>query len=124
MSIESTPHVLVVDDYERIADSLARILNIHGFRAVPTYSGERAVQLAATQPFDHLISDVVMHPINGIEAAIAIRGLLPHCKILLTSGNNRTSRLLLEAQAQGHDFMVLAKPIYPELILDILRNNQ
>lgn len=113
--------VLVVDDYKRTADSLAQILNTNGFQAVSSYSGERAVQLAAMQPFHYLISDVVMDSMNGIEAAIAIRRLHPECKILLISGNHDTNDLLLEAKELGPDFDVLAKPFPPELMLDILR---
>ena len=99
MDIESKPQVLVVDDDQIIADSLAQILNIRGFQAVAAYGGERAVQLAAIEPFDHLISDVVMHPMNGIETAIEIRRLIPECKILLISGNQDTGRL--DARCQG-----------------------
>jgi len=123
MSTESKPQVLVVDDDKVIADTLAQILIIHGFPAVATYSAQRAVQLASIQPFDHLLSDVIMHPMNGIELAIAFRHRHPECKILLMSGNNDTSHLMLEARALGHDFEVLAKPVHPQLILDRLCND-
>jgi CheY-like chemotaxis protein len=123
MGSESKPQVLVVDDARVVADTLAQILNQNGFQAFAAYSGEQALQLASAQHFDHLISDVVMDGINGIEAAIAVCGLLPQCTILLMSGNNDTSQLLLEAEGRGHSFDVLAKPIHPLVILDILRNS-
>ena len=123
MDPESKPQVLVVDDDKVIADTLAQILIIHGLPAVATYSAQGAIQLAAIQPFDHLLSDVIMHPMNGIELAIAFRHRHPECKILLMSGNNDTSHLMLEARALGHDFEVLAKPVHPQLILDRLCND-
>ena len=72
MGSESMPQVLVVDDAKIVADTLAQILNLNGFQAVAAYSGEQALQLASVQHFDHLVSDVVMDGMNGIESAIAI----------------------------------------------------
>ena len=71
--------VLVVDDEELIANSLVQILNMFGFDASPLYSGFHAVDRANTAAFDVLISDVVMNGMTGIEAAIAIRRVLPDC---------------------------------------------
>jgi CheY-like chemotaxis protein len=123
MGSESKPQVLVVDDAKVVADTLAQILNLHGFQAVAAYSGEQALQLAGVQHFDHLVSDVVMDGMNGIEAAIAVCGFLPQCTVLLMSGNNDTSRLLREAEDRGHRFDILAKPVHPLLVIDKLRNS-
>jgi CheY-like chemotaxis protein len=110
------PKVLVIDDDPANADTLAMVLNISGFEATAVHSAERALELAQQAPFDHLITDVVMNGMNGmngIDAAIAIRQVLPDCRILLISGNNDTSKLLDAAIAQGHTFDILAKPIHP-----------
>ena len=114
-------NVLVVDDEPLIADSLAEILNMVGFNASSEYSGSHAIDRAATAPFDVLISDVVMDGITGIDAAIKIRIILPNCKVLLVSGNNRTADLLKDAHERGHNFDILAKPVHPSLIIDWLK---
>lgn len=75
---------------------------------------------AASAPFDVLISDVVMEGMSGIEAAIEIRKLLPNCKVLLMSGNNRTFDMLEYAHEREHDFDILAKPFHPTVIIDML----
>ena len=123
MGSESMPQVLVVDDAKIVADTLTQILNQNGFQALAAYSGEEALQLASVQRFDHLVSDVVMDGMNGIEAAIAVCSLLPKCTILLMSGNNDTARLLSEAEGRGHRFDILPKPVHPLAILDKLRNS-
>ena len=64
------PKVLVADDERVIADTLAMILNQSGFEARAVYSGERALELAATLKPDMLISDVIMADLNGIDAAM------------------------------------------------------
>ena len=88
------PKVLVVDDERVIADSLAMILNQSGFEARAVYSGEKALEAAPELKPDMLISDVIMAGLNGIDAAIRIRALLPQIKILLFSGQAATADLL------------------------------
>jgi CheY-like chemotaxis protein len=68
-----------------------------------------------------LISDVIMTGITGIEAAIATRQKMPHCKILLFSGQAATADLLEKARLHGHEFEILAKPVHPTDLLAKLR---
>jgi DNA-binding response OmpR family regulator len=116
------PKVLVADDERVIADTLAIILNQSGFDATAVYTGERAVEIARTLQPDMLISDVIMTDLNGIDAAIRIREMLPACKILLFSGQAATADLLDRARNQGHEFEILAKPVHPQDLLARLRS--
>ena len=116
------PKVLVADDERVIADTLAIILNQSGFQATAVYSGETAVETAETLRPDMVISDVMMADLNGIDAAIKIRGMLPSCKILLFSGQASTADLLDRARVQGHEFEILAKPVHPQDLLARLRS--
>jgi len=116
------PKVLVVDDERVIADTLSMILNQSGFEARAVYSGEGALELAASFSPDMLISDVIMADLNGIDAAIRIRALLPGIKILLFSGQAATADLLEKARAQGYEFEILAKPVHPQDLLTKLRS--
>jgi CheY-like chemotaxis protein len=113
--------VLVVDDERVIADTLAMILNQSGFQARAIYSGEGAVEMATTFEPDMLISDVIMADLNGIDAAIRIRELLPKIKILLFSGQAATADLLDDARKKGYEFEILAKPVHPQDLLNKLR---
>jgi CheY-like chemotaxis protein len=115
------PRVLVVDDERVIADTLAIILNQSGFSASAVYTGTAAVERAKEDRPDLIISDVIMPDMNGIEAAIRIRQLLPGCKILLFSGQAATADLLEKARQEGHEFEILAKPVHPQDLLAKLR---
>jgi CheY-like chemotaxis protein len=120
-STNSKPRVLVADDEQVIANTLAIILNQNGFEARAVYSGEKAIEaLDSFQP-DMLISDVIMTGMTGIEAAIQTRAQLPGCKILLFSGQAATADLLERARTQGHEFEILAKPVHPTDLLAKLR---
>jgi CheY-like chemotaxis protein len=120
-SNHSMKRVLVADDEQVIANTLAIILNQAGFEARAVYSGEKAIEeLDSFQP-DMLISDVIMTGMTGIEAAIETRKKLPQCKILLFSGQAATADLLERARTQGHEFEILAKPVHPTDLLAKLR---
>lgn len=122
MSQNSTkPKVLVADDERVIADTLAMILNQSGFEARAVYSGEKALELAPDFQPNMLISDVIMADLNGIDAAIRIREVLPQIKILLFSGQAATADLLEKARAEGYEFEILAKPVHPQDLLNRLR---
>jgi CheY-like chemotaxis protein len=115
------PKVLVVDDERVIADTLAMILNQSGFDARAVYSGEKAIEMASTFTPDMLITDVIMADLNGIDAAIMIRSILPKIKILLFSGQAATADLLEKARAKGYEFEILAKPVHPQDLLSRLQ---
>ena len=116
------PRVLVADDEQVIANTLAIILNQAGFEARAVYSGEKALEMLDGFQPNMLISDVIMTGMTGIEAAIKTREKLPTCKILLFSGQAATADLLERARSQGHEFEILAKPVHPQDLLARLRS--
>jgi len=117
-----TPHILVIDDDTAVANTVAMVLNMDGFEATVAYSGETGVELARNREFDFLVTGVVMPRMNGIEAAIEIRKLLPKCKVLLVSGDNDSNALLQDALSRGYKFEILAKPVHPLVLFQTLRS--
>jgi CheY-like chemotaxis protein len=113
----TSPRVLIADDERLIADTLALILKRAGFEAEAVYSGERAVETARLHCPDIFLADVVMTGMTGIDAAIAIAGFNPECRILLLSGQAATADLLHDARLRGHHFEVLLKPVHPSQLL-------
>jgi CheY-like chemotaxis protein len=118
---ETKPKVLIADDEQIIADTLAAILNQGGFEARAVYSSAKAVEVAhAFQP-DLLVSDVIMSGVDGIEAAIRIKSLLPHIRVFLLSGQTATAELLERRNAAGQGFEILTKPLHPRDLISRLR---
>jgi DNA-binding response OmpR family regulator len=116
--------VFIVDDEKTIADTLGVILRQSGYEAHVFYDAQSALlQLDSVLP-DLVITDVVMPQMTGVELAVVIKQRHPACKILLFSGNARTSDLLADVREQGHDFELLAKPIYPTDLLARIANVQ
>jgi CheY-like chemotaxis protein len=107
------PRIFVVDDEPVIASTLAAILQMHGFSATFFTSPLEALAAARAKSPDLLISDVEMPDLSGIELAIKMKAQYPKCKILLFSGRPSTLDLLESARAQGHNFDLLLKPVFP-----------
>ena len=117
-----TPHVFVVDDEAVIAETVAMILRTKGFECSPFTNPLEALRAASVAPPDLLITDVMMPELSGFDLAIAIRELLPNCKVLLFSGKAASASLLDAARAGGYDFELLAKPVHPEDLLERIRS--
>jgi CheY-like chemotaxis protein len=79
-----------------------------------------ALEVAGELKPDVLISDVIMTGMTGIEAAIHILEVVPTCRVILFSGQAATADLLERAEAKGHRFELLAKPVHPQVLLDHL----
>ena len=116
--------ILVIDDEEAIADSLAEILNHGGYDAHAFYSGNEAIESARKQCPDMVLSDVIMPKLNGIDTVLAITRICPRTRIVLFSGQAGTTDLLKNARAQGHNFELLPKPVHPEQLLKRLSKKE
>ena len=112
--------VLVVDDDIRVADSLAKILSASGYEAVPAYSAEAAMKLAARLTPHAVISDIVMGPVSGIELANHMRENFPNCKVLLISGHASASDFGQRLLSRSSGLQFAPKPVAPDRILEFV----
>jgi len=113
--------IIVIDDEALIADTVAEILNHEGLDATPVSNPAEAIRLAQTMQPDVVLSDVIMPGMNGIEAGIKIREIVPRCRVILFSGQAATVDLLEKARKQGHHFDILGKPVKPEQLISAIR---
>jgi PAS domain S-box-containing protein len=110
--------VLLVEDEDLVRALARRALERAGYEVHVASSGEEALRLAlsARQPFDALVTDVVMPRMNGPELARAIsdhRGPLP---VLFVSGYTADHLGELPREAA-----FLAKPFRPGELVERLR---
>ena len=113
--------VLVADDEEVIAHTLATILNLAGYEVCAVYDGETAVKLLNLFKPNLIITDVTMPGTTGVEIAFAAQSTLPRCKILLFNGQTALHQLLGDPAAGDLPFEVITKPIHPADLLALLK---
>lgn len=70
---------------------------------------------------DLLLADVNMPGINGIELAEQVAHEIPRCQVILFSGHVDTAPLLAAARKGGLTVECLAKPVFPEVLLEKVR---
>jgi CheY-like chemotaxis protein len=116
--------ILVVDDQRMIADTTTEILNQAGFEAFAAYDGYAALEIAAKLHPEFLLTDVMMPLMNGMDLAIAITRMFPETKILLFSGQAGIADILEKGQGEGYVFELVAKPIHPDKLIDLLKKKQ
>ncbi len=107
--------ILIVDDDEAVAGSLARLLEHAGHTARVADGGEMGLRLYREQTFDMVISDVVMPGMGGATFVARLRALDPRAQILVMTGQSGSvqAELMLRAGAFG----LISKPF----VVDDLR---
>ena len=113
--------VYVVDDEKVIATTLAAILQNSGFEARSFVDPLEALLAAEFQEPDLLITDVMMPQLNGVDLGVQFKAIHPQCKVLLFSGQAKTSDLLKDARGKGHHFELLNKPVHPTELLTAIQ---
>jgi CheY-like chemotaxis protein len=109
--------ILVVDDEQALANTLAAILKRSGYKSTAVYNAVEALAgLDGLRP-DLIISDVMMPEMNGVDFAVQVCKLYPDIEILLISGHAGTQDLVEAAQSNGRTLELLAKPVAPEELL-------
>ncbi len=78
--------ILVVEDDEKVRDSVTRLLTLKGYQVTEARHGQQEVELATHQPFDLVLMDVKMPILDGISAFRQIRAAYPTRKVILTTG--------------------------------------
>jgi two-component system phosphate regulon response regulator OmpR len=111
------PHLLVVDDDERLRALLQRYLSANGFRVSAAANAADARTLMKSMAFDLLIVDVMMPGESGFELTAAVRAHSAVPILMLTARGEAQDRIHgLERGADDY----LGKPFEPrELVLRI-----
>jgi len=68
-------HILVVDDLSDMADSMAEVLSLWGYKATPCYTGATALACARVRPPDAVLLDLAMPRMDGFQFAREFHGL-------------------------------------------------
>jgi two-component system phosphate regulon response regulator OmpR len=116
---DETPHVLVVDDDDRIRQLLARYLRESGFLVSAAENASDASELMDGLVFDALVLDVMMPGENGLDMTRRVRKTSNVPILVLTAKGLAEDRIEgLEAGADDY----LPKPFEPrELVLRLQR---
>ena len=114
---DPAPHLLIVDDDERIRGLLRKFLIRHGFLVSVARDAAHARRVLAGLEFDLIVMDVMMPGEDGVTLTRALRRQIA-TPILLLTAKGETADRIAGFEAGADDY--LPKPFEPkELLLRI-----
>ena len=110
--MSDAPHILVVDDDDRIRTLIRQYLEKSDYRVTAAASPASARKLFATLDFDLAILDIMMPGESGLDLLQAMRKAGLKTPVLLLTARGETSDRIEGLKAGADDY--LPKPFEPE----------
>ena len=110
--------IMVVDDDSALRMTLQEILMDEGRDVISAEDGLQAVQMASESHIALIFMDIRMPGMNGVDAFMEIKAILPDCVVVFMTGHSLES-LVEKALSEGA-MTVLSKPVSIEQILEIV----
>ena len=92
--------ILVIEDEELIRRLLKRIFQSQGHLVITVDNGAVGLKMMAQEPFDLVITDILMPEKEGMETIFEIKRDFPAVKILAVAGGD----------SKGCDYLSMTRP--------------
>lgn len=112
---ESLPHVLVVDDDDRIRALVSRYLREQDFVVCTAECAEEARHTMAVMSFDAIIADIMMPKETGLEFTRSLRDAGDNTPVLLLTALGEADDRISGLESGADDY--LPKPFEPRELL-------
>src|SRR6185503_15682160 len=113
-------HLLIVDDDANTLASLARAFRLAGHEATVCDNAGRALELVKSQPFDMMLSDVVMPGKDGLSLLQDLRNAGIMLPVVMISGQANIEMAVRATRLGAIDF--LEKPLSTDKLLLTVEN--
>ena len=104
--------VLVVDNDKAHAMTMAESLERVGFVCTVATSGPEGAERILSQPFEIVITDLVMNDIDGMGILQLTKEHRPNCEVIVVTGHATVSTAVDAMQKEALNF--LEKPLTPD----------
>jgi len=111
--------VLIVDDEERVVQSIAGVLEDEGFRVSTARSGEEAIGVFQQEEPDITLLDIWLPGMDGIEVLKRLKWITPDCLVVMISGHATISTAMTAVKLGAFDF--IEKPLSLDVLLMTIR---
>ncbi len=111
--------VLIVDDEESFRHMLSVILIKEGYEVEASSNGEEGLQKAAASPFDHILCDIRMPHMDGLEFLKEIKKTGLEVTVIMMSAYGTMDTAIEAMKLGAYDY--ISKPFKPDEIILILR---
>jgi CheY-like chemotaxis protein len=108
--------VLVVDDERDFGDILREFLGTKGCSLAIVGNGRVALEVLERQPFELVLTDLLLPEVSGWEIARVAKRRSPNCRVILMSGKIVPEEVWSEARVDA----CLMKPIDLNKLLEVI----
>jgi two-component system, cell cycle sensor histidine kinase and response regulator CckA len=116
-----TERILLVDDDAAVLTIVSSMLAQRGYEIIGAADGASAIRLfeARKSPIELVISDLIMHGIDGRQTTDRIRAIVPTTKVLFMSGYTDDATIRSGALSAGTGF--IQKPFSGDALATCVR---
>jgi signal transduction histidine kinase len=100
------PRVLVVDDEETVTVTLQGILELDGYSVTASTSGEIALELMRTHPFDVVLTDLRMDGVDGLDLLRELHTISPDSVAIVLTGYGSIDSAVQALREGAYDYLV------------------
>ncbi len=115
----SGARILIVDDEPIARENLGYVLRKEGHETVLAENGVRAIQELQDAPFDLVLTDLRMEPVDGLEVLRRAKEISPDIEVIVITGHATVSTAV-DAMRQGA-FYYVPKPLNIEDVRNLVR---
>jgi DNA-binding NtrC family response regulator len=114
------PRVLIVDDQRNMRTTTALVLRQQGYHVDEAESGEAALSRLLVEPFDVVLTDLKMAPLDGLAVLRGALEISPSTQVILMTGYGTVESAVSAMQYGAYDYV--SKPFKEtELLVRVQR---
>lgn len=115
--------ILLIDDDEQVVKVLTSFLEREQHEVLTAADGKKAIRLLEKQPFDLVITDVIMPEQDGVGVLMWLMVHADHQKVIVMSGGSASldQNYLFDMCKRLHADKVLPKPVDFETLTGAVR---
>ena len=102
----SPSRVLVVDDEETVTVTLQGILELDGYSVTASTSGEIALELMRTHPFEVVLTDLRMDGVDGLDLLRELHTISPDSVAIVLTGYGSIDSAVQALREGAYDYLV------------------
>src|SRR5213082_12131 len=114
------PRILIVDDQRNMRTTTALVLRQQGYEVAEAESGEAALSRLLAEPFDVVLTDLKMAPLDGLAVLRGALEVSPSTQVIVMTGYGTVESAVEAMQLGAHDYV--SKPFKEnELLVRVQR---
>jgi two-component system, NtrC family, response regulator HydG len=106
--------VLIIDDHDGMREGMAVTLRKHGLDVAAVRSGQEGMAAYKKLPFDAVVTDLRMEPVDGLEVVKQLRAHDPQAVVVVVTAYGTIETAVAAMQLGAVDF--ITKPFPPEVL--------